>query len=253
MHSLEATKKLRISTYLDIGDWTLDIHFVVLWPPQTQPMQHHTISVQRTAHYYVQGTPGPQIKQFWIVCHGYAQLADEFLKNFQLLENEHTLVVAPEGLNHFYKKGFDGEVGGNWMTRHQRRYEIEDYANYLQKLYEHYLPQLRSDVRIVLLGFSQGTATVCRWMLEKFPKFHDLLLWAGLPPEDLDYAAHKDYLADKKLYLLYGTHDPFLTPDRMSTVQEIEKKNDIDFGERSFEGGHEILPDTLRELLLNLN
>lgn len=216
-------------------------------------MQHHTLSVQRTAHYYVLGDPGPKIKQFWIVCHGYAQLADEFLENFRLLENDHTLVVAPEGLNHFYRKGFDGPVVANWMTRRHRAAEIEDYAHYLQALYEHYLPQLPSDVRIILLGFSQGTATVCRWMLEKQPFFHDLLLWAGLPPEDLDYSAHKAYLSDKKLYLLYGTHDPFLTPDRMHTVQEIETKNGIDFGERSFEGGHEILPDTLRELLINLN
>ncbi|MFN0036555.1 MAG: alpha/beta hydrolase [Saprospiraceae bacterium] len=216
-------------------------------------MQHHTISILRTAHYYSLGTPGPQVRQFWIVCHGYAQLADEFLENFRLLENDRTLVIAPEGLNHFYKKGFDGPVVANWMTRHQRRSEIEDYANYLQALYEHYMAQLPPDVRVVLLGFSQGTATVCRWMLEKQPRFHDLLLWAGLPPEDLDYAAQRDYLADKNLYLLYGTSDPFLTPDRMNTVQEIETKNGIDFGERSFEGGHEILPDTLRELLLNLN
>jgi predicted esterase len=216
-------------------------------------MQHHQLSVARTAHFYSLGIPGPKVKQFWIVCHGYAQLADEFLENFRLLENEHTFVVAPEGLNHFYKKGFNGPVGASWMTRHQRLSEIEDYTNYLQTLYDQYLPQLPPDVRIVLLGFSQGTATVCRWMLEKRPRFHDLLLWAGLPPEDLDYSAHKEYLADKKLYLLYGTHDPFLTPDRMLMVQEIEDKNGIDFGERSFEGGHEILPDTLLELLKNLN
>lgn len=216
-------------------------------------MQQHTLNIQSTAHYFTLGTPGEHVKQFWIVCHGYAQLADEFLENFKLLENDHTLVVAPEGLNHFYRKGFDGPVGANWMTRRHRTDEIEIYANYLQKLYDFYVPQLPQDVRIVLLGFSQGTATVCRWMLAKQPKFHDLLLWAGLPPEDLDYAAHKAYLADKKLYLLYGTTDPFLTPDRMTTVQEIETKNGIDFGERSFEGGHEILPDTLRDLLLNLN
>lgn len=216
-------------------------------------MQHHTLPVTHTAHYYTLGTPGPEIRQFWIVCHGYAQLASEFLENFRLLENEKTFVVAPEGLNHFYRKGFDGPVGANWMTRHERLSEISDYAGYLQDLYNHYVPQLPKDVRIILLGFSQGTATVCRWMLAKKPHFHDLLLWAGLPPEDLDYAAHKDYLASKKLYLLYGTHDPFLTPDRMNSVQEIEDKNGIDFGERSFEGGHEILPDTLRELLLNLN
>lgn len=216
-------------------------------------MQHHTLSVQRTAHYYTLGNPGPETRQFWIVCHGYAQLASEFLENFRLLENEKTFVVAPEGLNHFYRKGFDGPIGATWMTRHERLSEIQDYAAYLQALYELYIPQLPADVRIILLGFSQGTATVCRWMLEKHPHFHDLLLWAGLPPEDLDYAAHKVYLADKKLYLLHGTNDPFLTPDRMTMVQSIEDKNGIDFGGRQFEGGHEILPDTLKELLRKLN
>ena len=241
---------------LALEGWTFLVGhciFPLLWPLQIRPMQHHTLSIARTAHYYSFGTPGPHIRQFWIVCHGYAQLADEFLENFRLLENDHTLVLAPEGLNHFYRKGFDGPVGANWMTRRQRSAEIEDYSNYLQTLYDQHLVLLPKNVRIVLLGFSQGTATVCRWMFEKLPKFHDLLLWAGLPPEDLDYAAHREYLADKKLYLLYGTNDPFLTPDRINTVQEIEDKNGIDFGEQSFEGGHEILPDTLRELLLKLN
>ena len=229
------------------------LQFIVLWPLQSRLMQHHTISVQRTANYYSFGTPGPNVKQFWIVCHGYAQLADEFLENFRLLDNEQTFVIAPEGHNRFYRKGFDGPVVANWMTRRHRQSEIEDYAHYLQSIYDQYVPQLPPDVRIILLGFSQGTATICRWILEKKPHFHDLLLWAGLPPEDLDYAAHKEYLASKKLYLLYGTHDPFLTPDRMNSVQEIEDKNGIDFGERSFEGGHEILPDTLLEMLKNIN
>ena len=91
-------------------------------------MQQHTLNIQSTAHYYTLGTPGEHVKQFWIVCHGYAQLADEFLENFKLLENDHTLVVAPEGLNHFYRKGFDGPVGANWMTRRHRTVEIEPMA-----------------------------------------------------------------------------------------------------------------------------
>ena len=216
-------------------------------------MQHHTLTVARTAHYFTFGKPGPLIKQFWIVCHGYAQVAEDFLENFRLLDNEQTLVVAPEGLNHFYRKGFNGAVGASWMTKRHRLDEIRDYANYLQALYELFKPQLPDNVRVILFGFSQGTATVCRWILEKHPHFHDLLLWAGLPPEDLDYSAHKAYLSDKNLYLLYGTHDPFLTPDRLGSVQEIEDKNGIDFEEKGFEGGHEILPETLRSLIQQLN
>lgn len=212
-------------------------------------MQHHRFPVERTAHYYTLGTPGPHIRQLWIVCHGYGQLADEFLKNFEQLHNDHTLVIAPEGLNHFYRKGFSGAVGATWMTRHNRENEISDYAGYLQSLYAHYLPQLPKDVRIILLGFSQGAATVCRWMLAQQPHFHDLLLWAGLPPEDLDYQNHHNYLSDKNLYLLYGTTDPFLTPDRMTLLREVEEKNGIDFGEQSFDGGHEIPAQVLHDFL----
>ena len=216
-------------------------------------MQHHQFRVERTAHYYTIGAPGPHIRQFWIVCHGYGQLADEFIKDFDQLDNGHTLVVAPEGLNHFYRKGFAGAVGANWMTRHYREDEINDYAQYLQDLYTHYLTQLPQDVRVVLLGFSQGAATVCRWMLARQPHFHDLLLWAGLPPEDLDYQQFHNYLADKNLYLLYGTSDPFLTPDRLTQLHEMEEKNVIDFGERSFEGGHEIPANALHDFLQKFN
>lgn len=216
-------------------------------------MQHHRFRVERTAHYYTIGEPGPHIRQFWIVCHGYGQLADEFLKDFDQLNNEHTLVVAPEGFNHFYRKGFSGPVGANWMTRHFREDEIHDYAQYLHDLHAYYMALLPQDVRVILLGFSQGTATVCRWMLAKQPHFHDLLLWAGLPPEDLDYQAFHNYLADKNLYLLYGTSDPFLTPDRLTQLHEMEEKNGIDFGESSFEGGHEIPSTALHDFLKKLN
>lgn len=216
-------------------------------------MEAHKIKVSKTAHFFTLGEPGPHVRQLWIVCHGYAQLADDFLEDFRLLDDGTRLVIAPEGMNHFYKKGFDGPVVANWMTRRHRADEIDDYALFLQTLYERYVAQCPPETRIVLLGFSQGTATVCRWILRHTPHFHDLLLWAGLPPEDLDYAARKDYLATKNLYLLYGSHDPFLTPDRLSSLEELEEKNEVDFEERTFVGGHEILPDTLMAFIKSLN
>lgn len=216
-------------------------------------MEYYTIPVERTARYCMLGAPGPHIRQLWLVCHGYAQLAGEFLENFRQLDNGATLVVAPEGMNYFYKKGFSGPVGANWMTRWRREEEIADYSRFLDKLLAHLRAQLPADVRVVLLGFSQGTATVCRFMLAVKPAFHDLVLWAGMPPEDLDYAAHRDYLAAKNLYLLYGTHDPFLTEDRIEALQELENQNGIDFSEQPFEGGHEIPPEVLRHLMRQIN
>ncbi len=216
-------------------------------------MQAHQLLVQRTAHYYTLGTVGVHVKQLWIVCHGYAQLADEFLECFRSIDDGSRLIIAPEGMNYFYKKGFSGPVGANWMTRHKREEAIVDYSNYLQNLLDLYRTQLDSDVRVVILGFSQGTATVCRWVMAKNPAFQDLMLWAGLPPEDIDYAGQKEYLKNKNLYLLYGTNDPFLTPDRMSVVSEIEQKNGIDFSETPFEGGHEISEEALQKIIAQLN
>lgn len=212
-----------------------------------------TITIAKTAYYYLYGEPGPLVKQLWIVCHGYAQTADEFLQNFEVLSPETTLVVAPEGLNHFYKKGFDGPVGANWMTRRHRESAIEDNCNYLQQVFDEVCALVPADVRVVLLGFSQGTATICRWVLDKKPRFDDLLLWAGLPPEDLDYGREKAYLADKNLYLLYGTEDPFLTPERISTVSDLEAREGIDFEESPFSGGHEIQAEVLLAFLKKLN
>lgn len=209
--------------------------------------------VPRTAHYVQLGEPGPHIRQFWIVCHGYAQLADEFMENFHELDNRERLLVAPEGMHYFYRKGFDGPVGATWMTRRFREAAIADNAHYLQALYERYVPFLSPDVRIVFLGFSQGTATLCRWLMRNKPHFHDLILWAGLPPEDLDYAAEKDYLHTKNLYLLYGSSDPFITEARLQEVQDIEQKNGIDFQENTFDGGHEIPIGKLKELLEKMN
>lgn len=216
-------------------------------------MQHHKLNVSKTAHYYTLGEAGSHVRHVWIVCHGYAQLASEFIQDFSLLDDGKTFVIAPEGLNHFYKKGFTGPVGANWMTRHCREDEIADNGAYLQSLLSKYSALLPADVRIILLGFSQGTATVCRWILRYHPNFHDLILWAGMPPEDLDYQAHKAYLSDKNLYLLYGSNDPFLTPDRLVQLQEMEENSGLDFEESSFHGGHEIPGDALRELLEKLN
>ncbi len=215
-------------------------------------MLQHKIKIETTGHYFLLGEPSPAVRQFWIVCHGYAQTADEFLKKFELLDDGKKLVVAPEGLNHFYKKGFDGDVAATWMTRRHREDKIGDYSNFLQTILEKYLPELSADVRVVLLGFSQGTATVCRWMMEKRPNFHDLICWSGMPPEDLDYKSAADYLKTKNLYLLYGSTDPFLTPDRLTAVQEIERKNSVDFDEKPFVGGHEIPIEVLRDFLKNI-
>ncbi len=208
----------------------------------------HTIAVAKTAHYYTIGTPGKAIRYCWIICHGYGQLAQFFIRKFDAIAAEDTLIIAPEGLSRFYPEGFSGKVGASWMTKEDRLSEIEDYRNYLATLYQQFIPQLSEDVKIILLGFSQGCATQMRWLMRDFPTFHHLVLWAGLVPEDLNYLPHQDYFLDKKLHFLYGTNDPFITPERLRQHEQLIENQQLRMEISSFEGEHTIVREVLKKL-----
>ncbi len=207
------------------------------------------IEVTRTAHVYSLGTAGPHIRRLWIVCHGYGQLASTFIRNFQPLSGPEVLILAPEGLSRFYWGGLSGPVVASWMTSKDRLQEIADYARFLQGLLDDVLPRLHPEVRISLFGFSQGCATQVRWLMEKFPPFHDLVLWAGTVPEDLDYRPCLPYFSSKNLRIAYGTEDPLIKPERLSEQRAFLQEMRLPFVEHSFPGGHRVDAETLAGLL----
>ena len=210
-------------------------------------MQQHSISVQRTAHYSTIGQPGPKVKYLIIACHGYGQLAKRFIRKFDVLDPEEVLVIAPEGLSRFYWGGLDGDVVASWMTREDRLDEIEDFCNYLQNLYDYYLPQLSAEVKVVLLGFSQGCATIMRWVMRDFPKCDYLSFWGGMIPEDLDYKPHLDYFKEKDITFFRGEEDPLITPDRLTFIRQVILETGIKgIKEIPFEGKHTVERSVLK-------
>ena len=210
-------------------------------------MEAHHIKIEKTAHYYTLGQAGPHIKKFWIVCHGYGQLASTFLERFRALEAADTFILAPEGLSRFYWGGFVGPVVASWMTSKDRLDEIADYCQYLQGLYDHYLPQFAPDVQITLLGFSQGTATQCRWLHRLQPRFDRLLLWAGLLPDDLDFRPLAEYLNAGELHFVYGLQDPLLTEERRNWQLGFERDNGLRFTHHTFAGKLRVEEAALRQ------
>ncbi|MDP4710412.1 MAG: hypothetical protein NWR67_00990 [Saprospiraceae bacterium] len=199
----------------------------------------HSLMVQKTAHYFTLGEPGEHVRYLWIVCHGYGQLARKFIRKFDFLDRSAHLVIAPEGLSRFYWQGFHGEPVASWMTREDRLDEIRDYAAYLSQLYATYVPRC-PQAKIVLLGFSQGVATQLRWMLQDFPAFDHLILYAGMLPDDLDYRSHQSYLRGGNTHLLYGTEDEFLSADALSRMQMLIRDNDLELRVHTFAGNHQV-------------
>jgi predicted esterase len=214
-------------------------------------MESKHIYVRKTARYFTLGSLTPSTKNIWFVCHGYGQLANYFLKKFDVLEDEQTFIVAPEALNRFYLQGFSGRIGSTWMTREERLSEIDDYVHYLNQLYTAILADSAdsvSTITINILGFSQGVATVSRWIANQQVKVNNLVLWAGQFPADMNLDLTKEALAHTKMYVVYGRQDEFLKD--IQHDEYVRNFSIAGFNPRiiSFEGKHEIHQETLIKL-----
>jgi predicted esterase len=216
-------------------------------------MTQKNIIVPKTARYFILGEPSEQIEQIWFVCHGYGELAEYFIKKFEVLANEKTLIVAPEALNRFYRQGLTGRVGATWMTKVERESEIADYIHYLDLVYSEILASFKNEkMKINVLGFSQGTAAVCRWIAHKKSYIDNLVLWAGFFPHDLDYEANRELLNRLNTHIVVGEQDEFYSKEMVQEQLKIPVDKNIKHRFLYFKGKHEIHQETLLEVVKNI-
>lgn len=203
-----------------------------------------TITVERTAHYHLIEPEG-EVKHILFALHGYAELAQDFIKNFDALKESNTVVIAPEGLSKFYNKY--RKVAASWMTSHEREDEIKDYLNYLNKLYT----SIQSDypnATLSLLGFSQGVSTVFRWaaLLNQKTNFSLYACSGSVPPELNIY----DFKASgvKKVHYYYGDDDKLLPVEKAKNQVELIRELGLELDEHPFEGRHEVSQSCIEDL-----
>lgn len=209
--------------------------------------QTHRLVVPRAARYVTAGSIEGPLDEVWILCHGYGQLASEFLGFARALEHPRRLLVAPEALSRFYHADHK-RIGASWMTRENRDDEMEDYIRYLDLLHDQLFEIVeRERVELRLLGYSQGAATAARWAVRGRAKIDHLVLWGSpLPPELGEDAA--DALRETRLTLVGGSRDEFFTEKVWADERTRLHALGLVFDELSFEGGHRLDDDTLRAL-----
>ena len=176
-----------------------------------------------------------------IVLHGYGQLAEHFIRKFQQLPEEY-YIVAPEAMHHFYLNGSSGRVGASWMTKEARINNINDNNEYLNNL----LDTLKTEKvfsKCLVLGFSQGGATVARWNAQR-NDIDQLILWASVFPPDLEESSVGN---NKNGTFVIGNNDEFY--DAAAQAKEIENYKKLGFEILTYEGKHDIDAMTLRNLL----
>lgn len=209
-------------------------------------MQQHRVTTRKTGRYFVLGKPGRGVRTVIFACHGYAQLANDFLSVFGPMEGETVLVVAPEGLHRFYTRGTSGKIGASWMTKEDREDDIKDYVAFLDKVYTEVMKKIPVNAHVIALGFSQGAATVSRWMATGRSRVDEVMLWCGFFPPDVGPDAIPEHI---KLTLVTASDDQYISPEEGK--EQVEKMKELapHLEHIHFEGKHVIDIPTLKGLL----
>ena len=215
----------------------------------------HHVLISKTARYFTLGDISREIDDVWFVCHGYGQLASEFIGEFEYIADARRLIVAPEGLSRYYIStgpGFhaaDAKIGATWMTREDREVEIADYIAYLDELYKVIFAQIdRAKVSVTVVGFSQGGATANRWLTRGTARADRLLMWGSLLASDADLEKSAEFFRDVELTIIYGTRDQFADSGVIANLEQQLADSGVPYKLVTFDGGHRMDRDTLRKL-----
>jgi predicted esterase len=205
--------------------------------------QEHRFITRRSARYFTLGEPGAGVRDLWIACHGYGQLAADFLAAFEGIAAPGRLIAAPEGLSRFYigeagkRHGKETPIGASWMTRADRLAEIEDYVAYLESLTAELEARIAPEATLTVLGFSQGVSTVSRWIARSGRTPARMILWAGETAFDMPDGSRRPPLG-VPVHLVGGSRDRLITLDMMEKQHQRLVHDGADASLHRFDGAH---------------
>jgi len=207
------------------------------------------LTVPRRARYFSLGPAGPEASEVWIVLHGYAQLAENFLRWFRPLDNGKHWIVAPEALSRFYLettlKGSHGPViGATWLTREAREADLEDHVGYLDRLVDH-VRERSGSIPLTVLGFSQGAAMAARWIARRPVPVSRVVLWGTPLPPDVDPAELGRRLRGLPVWLVAGERDAYASPEAVEAAAAGLATGGARVTVHRHPGGHRVEPEPL--------
>ena len=193
-------------------------------------MQSKHINVTKRARYFQIGEANSSIKKVWMVFHGYAMLSEFFIKKFEILNDRETLIIAPEALNRFYITENFSRVGASWMTKLERENDIVENNQYIESLFQKVSKDIgHSNFQLNVLGFSQGSATACRWIFSANNKTNNFIVWAGDIPKDCLKDENRSKWNSLNTFLVFGTKDPLITTDLSLKFQKRISEYKLNF------------------------
>ena len=211
------------------------------------------ISISKTGKYSQIGKCSKKINNVWIVLHGYGMLSEYFVKKFECIINETTLVIAPEATNRFYLGNNYNRVGASWMTKLDREQEISDNILFLDKLFSIIKKEIGHDnFKLNTLGFSQGGPALVRWLMSNKLNTNSLILWGSDIPKDSLVTENKSRWNSIKLKIVIGKNDEYINEEKKQEFVEIVKSYGLKYELIEYEGSHKIVEEELKKIANSL-
>ena len=211
------------------------------------------ISISKTGKYSQIGKCSKKINNVWIVLHGYGMLSEYFVKKFECIIDETTLVIAPEATNRFYLGNNYNRVGASWMTKLDREQEISDNILFLDKLFSIIKKDIGHDnFKLNTLGFSQGGPALVRWLMSNKLNTNSLILWGSDIPKDSLVTENKSRWNSIKLKIVIGKNDEYINEEKKQEFVEIVKSYGLKYELIEYEGSHKIVEEELKKIANSL-
>lgn len=207
-------------------------------------MNEINIKTEKSARIYLSNSLTDKTKEIVVIFHGYAQLAKYFIKKFDGIQNHERIVIAPEGLSKFYWNGMNGRVVASWMTKEDRLSEIEDQKMYLDRVMA-LIREKNPSAKLTLLGFSQGCATLARWIATSHYEVNRTIFWAGFIPEDV---MELEFFKENNIEFIIGKNDEFILDENREKTIHLMEKMGINHEVILFDGDHTIPENILLQV-----
>ena len=207
------------------------------------------ISIPKTHKYSQLGEFSEKTNTVWIVLHGYGMLSEFFIKKFECILNEKTVVIAPEGSNRFYLNNNYSRVGASWMTKVDKEKDIEDNISFIETLYTKIVDDIgHNNFKLKTLGFSQGGATLVRWIMSNSIKVDSLILWGSDIPQDCLTNQNKSRWSSINIKIVIGKKDEYISDENKKKVIDAVNSYGLSYKLIEYDGPHKIIESELIKL-----
>ena len=211
------------------------------------------ISITKTHKYSQLGECSKNTDTVWIVLHGYGMLSEYFIKKFECIMNDSTVVIAPEGSNRFYLENNYYRVGASWMTKLDKEKDIEDNISFIQTLYSNIVDEIgHTNFKLNTLGFSQGGATLVRWIMSNNINIDSLILWGSDIPKDCLTNEKKSRWSSIDVKLVIGNQDEYINEENKQKVIDLINSYGLKYELVEYEGSHKIIEKELEKIAAGL-